>query len=79
MREEKRKQINENEKFFFSLLCIGESKGADCTLLMCSISPRFCVKRNTKGRCVCLRATEFDRDKSERIRAIGARYPWLEM
>lgn len=66
-------------KSFFSLLCISRSKGADCTLLMCSISPRFRVKRNTKGRCVCVRATEFDRDKSERIRAIGACYPRLEM
>lgn len=51
-------------KSFFSPLCIRESKGSDCTLLMCSISFAF-VSSVIQRAGVCLRERGGDR-KGER-------------
>lgn len=59
----KQKQLNENERFLFSPLYQSErereSKGTDCTLLMCSFSLTFVsIVIKTAGVFVCERVTE---------------------
>lgn len=50
-------------KSFLSPLCIGERKGTNCTLLMCSISLAF-VSNVIQRAGVCLCETERDTERA---------------
>lgn len=54
---EKKKLINENEKFLFSPLYQRE-QGHRLHFINVLHLPRFCVRCNTKGRCVIEEVTE---------------------